>query len=181
MVPCSAPHGKSKTVKSLGGGVADVDAGLGTQVDPGLAVLFITEGSGRSEGANALACRGDETVVLVHVLDALRKDRGQFVGVPLEGNGGQGPDGDVGVAGLEFPAGGDTVPPELAPDGGENRFASTDSASLSCRVRCGRRAEVSRGCNSQPHGGAKRSTCPSNIPNGAVAIRGLMPPRSARR
>ena len=65
-----------------------------------------------------------KAVVLVDRLDALRRDGSQFVGMPLEGNGGQSPDRDVGVAGLKFAAGGDTVPSEFAPDGGENRLAA---------------------------------------------------------
>ena len=49
----------------------------------------------------------------------------QFVGVPLEGNGVQGPDDDMGVAGLKFAPSGDAIPTELAPDGGKNRVAPT--------------------------------------------------------
>ena len=64
----------------------------------------------------------DKGVVLVDVRNALRSDSSQFAGVALERNGGQSPDRDMGVAGVEFPAGSDTVRRELAPQWRQGPF-----------------------------------------------------------
>ena len=140
-------------------------------------------GCRRPLGADALPGRGDKAVVAVDVLDAPRSDGGQLVGVPLEGNGGQGADGDMGVAGVEFPAGGDTVPPQFAPDGGENRFAPTGLGllllvgPLACRQPQCRQADDHAGEDGEREApiSARRT-----LAAGAAASVGLMPLRFAR-